>query len=374
MAKEAPSKTGSPERLHSLDALRGFDMFWIIGGGAFFAALAEATEWGWLDGFAQQVHHHSKWSGLRFYDLVFPLFMFISGVAIPYATAAKRKKGATRFGLLWKAFRRMVLLVLFGIVYNGALQNGFHDARMASVLGQIGIAYFLASAIVVNTDSIRPRLYGLAGILGTVAILQLLVPAPGFGAGNLTPDGSINAWIDQRFLPGKILYGSYDPEGILCILSATSVTLAGALAGMLLRNPTPSPTRKTLFLLGGGAGLVAVAAALSPFYPIIKKIWTVPYDLAVAGLSALLLALFYFAVDVLGWRKGAFFFKVIGLNSITIYLGSRIIDFHHASGFLLGWLAKPAGDWGEAIILAGVLVLEWLFLLHLHRHKIFLRV
>lgn len=349
-------------------------MFWIIGGDELFAAIASATGWGWLHGFAPQVSEHSAWSGLRFYDLIFPLFMFISGVAIPYAIISKRENGESRARLLWKAFRRMALLVIFGIIYNGALQDGFHDARLAGVLAQIGIAYFLAAAIVINTNSIRPRLYWLAGILGCISILQLLVPVPGFGAGNLTPDGSINAWIDQHFLPGKLIYGTYDPEGILCILSATSVTLMGTLAGNLLRRTDRSANQKTATLLLSGAGLVAVALALSPFYPIIKKIWTVPYDLAVAGLSALLLALFYFVIDARGWRKGTLFFKVIGLNSITIYLGTRIIDFHYSSEFLLGWLAKPAGDYGETILLAGMIALEWLLLHHLYRRKIFLRV
>ncbi len=367
-------KDSSPERLHSLDVLRGFDMFWIIGGDALFAAAASATGWGWLHGFAQQVSHHSEWSGLRFYDLIFPLFMFISGVAIPYAIVSKREKGESRPRLLWKAFRRMVLLVLFGIVYNGALQNGFEDMRVASVLAQIGIAYFFASAMVINTESIRPRLFWLAGILGTIAILQLLVPVPGAGAGNLTPDGSINAWIDQHFLPGKFYGKVYDPEGILCIISATTVTLTGTLAGSLLRKTDLSGSRKTAILLLSGTGLAVAALALSPFYPIIKKIWTVPFDLAVAGLSALLLALFYFIIDVKDWRKGSLFFKVIGLNSITIYMGTRIIDFYYSSEFLLGWLSKPAGNFGEIIIEAGVLALEWLFLYHLYRHKIFLRV
>ena len=374
MVKDSLAKTEPQERLHSLDVLRGFDMFWIIGGGALVAALAEATSWGWASELAQQVHHHVEWSGLHFYDLIFPLFMFISGVAIPYSIASKREKGASQAKLAWKAFRRMVLLVVFGTIYNGALQHGFAGMRAASVLGQIGISYFFAAMAFIFTDSLRPRLFGLAGILGGIAILQLLVPVPGFGAGNLTPDGSINAWIDQLFLPGKLYFETYDPEGVLCIVSATSVTMMGALAGMLLRNTELSPNQKTIRLLIGGAGLAAVALALSPAYPVIKKIWTVPYNLLAAGLSALLLALFYFVIDVKRWRNGTLFFKVIGLNSITIYLGSRLIDFSYPSKFLLGWLATPAGDFGEMILVAGVIVLEWLCLYHLYKNKIFLRV
>jgi len=374
MVKDSLAKSEPQERLHSLDVLRGFDMFWIIGGGAFLIAASKAVDWGWLHLLAQQMGHHVEWSGLRFHDLIFPLFMFISGVAIPYAIASKHGKGASRVQLIWKAFRRMLLLVVFGIIYNGALQNGFANMRIASVLGQIGIAYFFAALVFIFTSSLRPRIFWLAGILVVIAILQLLAPVPGFGAGNLTPDGSINAWIDQHFLPGKLIYGTYDPEGVLCIVSATSVTLLGALAGMLLRNPELSPNQKTTRLLIGGVGLVAVALALSPAYPVIKKIWTVPYNLLAAGLSTLLLSLFYFVIDVKEWRRGSFFFKVIGLNSITIYLGSRLIDFSYPSKFLLGWLATPAGDFGGMILVAGVIVLEWLCLYHLYKNKIFLRV
>jgi predicted acyltransferase len=361
------------ERLYSLDILRGFDMFWIIGGGAFIGALAKATEWGWLEVLDLQTHHVA-WNGFRFWDLIFPLFMFISGVAIPFAITSKLEKGVSTSELFRKVLRRMLLLVVFGLVYNGVLKNGFPDMRAASVLAQIGISYFFASLIVIYTSSVKPRIFWLSGILGGIATLQLLVPVAGFGAGVFTPEGSINAWIDQHFLPGKLLYGTYDPEGVLCIISATSVTLMGSLAGNILRNKRYSPDRKALVLCLSGLGLVLVALALSPFYPIIKKIWTVPFNLLTAGLSLLLLSLFYFIMDVKGWRNGTFFFRVIGLNSITIYLGGRIIDFYHTSGFLLGWIAKPAGDYGEAIIIAGMICAEWLFLYYLYKKKIFLRV
>ena len=366
-------KTGSKERLHSLDALRGFDMFWIIGGGTLLGTLAKATGWSWVHVLAEQMHH-VEWNGFRSFDLIFPLFMFISGVAIPYAITSKREKGVEKPELIKKVFRRMLLLVAFGLVYNGVLKNGFPGMRAASVLAQIGISYFFASLIVVHTSSVKPRIFWLIGILGSITILQLLVPVPGFGAGVITPEGSINAWIDQHFLPGRLLYGTYDPEGILCIISATSVTLMGAIAGNILRNKNFSAGKKVAVLLLSGLGLVLLALALSPVYPVIKKIWTVPFNMLTAGISLLLLALFYFIMDVKGWRKGTFFFRVIGLNSITIYLGGRVIDFNHTSEFLLGWLAKPAGGFGPVIIITGMIMAEWLFLYYLYKNRIFLRV
>ncbi len=361
------------ERLHSLDSLRGFDMFWIIGGGALLGALAKATGWSWVHVLAEQMHH-AEWNGFRSFDLIFPLFMFISGVAIPYAITSKREKGVEKPELFKKVFRRMLLLLAFGLVYNGVLKDGFPGMRVASVLAQIGISYFFASLIVLHTSSVKPRIFWLIGILGGICILQLLVPVPGFGAGVITPEGSINAWIDQHFLPGRLLYGTYDPEGILCIISATSVTLMGTLAGNILRSKTFSPDKKDAILLFSGLGLILLALALSPVYPVIKKIWTVPFNMLTAGISLLLLSLFYFIMDVKGWRKGTFFFRVIGLNSITIYLGGRIIDFNHTSEFLLGWLSKPAGGFGPVVIITGMIIAEWLFLYYLYKNKIFLRV
>jgi predicted acyltransferase len=344
-----------------------------MGGGWFFVHLAKVTGWGWAELIAEQ-QHHVEWAGFRFEDLIFPLFMFISGVAIPFAIKGKVERGVEKRTLFKKIFRRMVLLVVFGLVYNNVLRDGFSDIRVASVLAQIGIAYFFAAIIVLYTNSVKIRIYWLGGILAAIALLQFVVPVSGFGAGVLTPEGSINAWIDQHLLPGKLIYGTYDPEGLLCIVSATSVTLMGSLAGNILRNNNLSPDRKTIFLAVSGAGLVIVALLLSPVYPIIKKIWTVPFNLLAAGISFLLLSLFYYIVDVKGYRKWTFFFRIIGLNSITIYLGAKIIDFRHTSEFLLGWIANPMEDYGFPFIIAGVLAIKWIFLYFLYKRSIFLRV
>jgi len=361
------------ERLFSLDTLRGFDMLWIIGGGSLISALAKATEWSWVEALEKQMHH-VPWEGFHFEDLIFPLFMFISGVAIPFALTSKLEKGVEKSVLLKKVFKRMVLLIIFGLIYNGVLKNGFSDARYLSVLSQIGIGYFFASVIVINTKTIKTRIFWLFGIMAGITILQLFTPVPGFGAGVITPEGSINAWIDQQFLPGRLIYGTYDPEGILSIVSATAITLFGSFAGFILRNKTSTQQKKTGLLVGIGIPLILLALLLSPVYPIIKNIWTVTFNMLTAGISFLLIALFYFIIDVKKWRGWTFFFRVIGLNSITIYLGARIIDFWHASEFTLGFLANATDDYGQAILAIGVIALEWLFLYYLYKNKIFLRV
>ena len=373
--KTKKSETKQPERLQSLDVLRGFDMLWIIGGGSLIVALAETLKWGWLDVIAEQMEH-VPWAGFHFEDLIFPLFMFISGVAIPYAITAKVEQGANRKQLFYRIVKRGLLLVVFGIVYNGALKNGFATMRVASVLGQIGLGYLFAATIVLYTKSFNTRLAWLIGILAGIAILQLVVPVPGYGAGVLDQLGGINAWLDRMLLPGRLHGKTFDPEGLLCIVSAITVTLMGSFAGSILRDGEPASKRKAAILALTGAVLVSVALILSPFYPIIKAAWTVPFNLLTSGISFMLLSLFYFSIDVKGWTKGIFsykilFFKVIGMNSITIYLGSAIIDFRKASMFFTGCLAEPLGGW---IVILGAIVLEWLVLYYLYQKKIFLRV
>jgi predicted acyltransferase len=369
METAAPAKA----RLFSLDALRGFDMFWIIGGDAFFRSLAEITGWGWARAWAAQLEH-VEWAGFHFYDLIFPLFMVVSGVAIPFSLLAKAETAADRRPIYRKLLKRALLLVLLGFLYNHLTDLQFATQRYASVLGQIGLAYLFAALILLNVRGLGGRLAALAGILAGTAAVQLLVPVPGIGAGILTPEGTINGWVDRLLLPGRLYDKVFDPEGILCILSATSVTMIGGLAGLALRSGKLSAYRKTLVLAASGVGLATLGYVLGGWYPIIKKAWTATFDLYAAGLSLVLLALFYLVVDVWGLRKWSFFFRVIGLNSITIYLGTRMIDFGFTSRFWFGGLARLAGPAGVLVLGAGVIAVEWLVLYFLYKKKVFLRV
>lgn len=370
---DGKTSAGPTGRIASLDALRGFDMFWIIGGDAFFRTLAEVTHWGWARGWAAQLEH-VEWAGFHFYDLIFPLFMFISGVAIPFSLLAKAEKAGDKRPIYLKLVKRALLLVFLGFIYNHLTDLQFATQRYASVLGQIGLAYLFAALIMMNVRTLRGRLAALAGILAGYAAVQLLIPVPGIGAGVLTPEGSINGWVDRLLLPGRLYDKIFDPEGILCILSATSVTLMGGLAGLVLKSDRHPAYRKAIILAASGMGLTVVGYVLSGWYPIIKKAWTATFDIYAAGLSFILLALFYLVVDVWRLRKWTFFFRVIGMNSITIYLGTRMIDFDYTSKFWFGGLAGLAGSAGPLVLLAGTIAVEWLVLYFLYKKSIFLRV
>lgn len=362
-----PAKAG---RLLSLDALRGFDMFWITGGSALAIFIAKTTGFEWLE----SQMHHVKWEGFHFYDLIFPLFMFVAGVAIPYALVSKLEKNFPKEKLTAKVFKRMVILVVLGIIYNGALRGDLTNIRFASVLGQIGLAYFFASLIVIYTSSFKSRLYWLAGLLLGYAFIQLFIPVPGFGAGVLTPEGCINGYIDRMVLPGRLHGGVFDPEGLLCIVSATGITLMGSVAGHFLREQNRTEWQKIALLSSIGATLIIVALIIHPFYPIIKSCWTTTFNLLAGGISFLLMALFYLIIDVLRWQKWAFYFRIIGMNSIFVYLFTHFVDVGRLSGFLFGWAPTLLGTAGELISILGFLAVVWAVLYYMYKKEIFLKV
>lgn len=383
MDKIKPAKVPARERLYSIDALRGFDMFWIVGGAVLVRGLANDTGAGWLNSLAMQFRH-VPWDGFRFYDLIFPLFMFIAGAVIPFSLLTKLEKGVPATQIMMKTFRRVAILIALGIVYNGVLRNGFSDARYVSILGQIGIAYFFTVLIVIFSDSQRKWLLWLGGIIGGVAFIQLFVPVPGIGAGVLTPEGHINGYIDRMLLPGRLAYGPggmqpghgiYDALGILSTVSSIGITLMGVFAGVLIRKNTIPGLRKALMLAGTGSLLIIAALIISPFYPVIKNAWTSTFTLLTGGISFMLVALFYLVIDVWGWRKWTLFFRVIGMNPIFIYLLYRLVNVGHTSEWLFGWLIHGFGDdplqtvWALASIL-----LIWGLLHFMYKNKIFIKI
>lgn len=377
--QSVPIKT----RLLSLDVLRGFDMFWIAGGSGLISVLAKLTGAGWLVALSGQMEHVT-WEGFHLYDLIFPLFMFIAGIAIPLSVKTKLLKNVSQKELILIAFKRMIILIVLGFLFNGVFRNGFENARYASVLGQIGIAYFFTSLIVIFSKSFKTTMFWLAGILFGVAFLQLFVPVPGIGAGILTPEGCMNGYLDRLLLPGRLAYNSdgltttgmgiFDALGLLCIVSAIGITMMGTIAGNILQDKRYSDYKKTGMLVFIGVTLIVVALSLSPFYPIIKKCWTTSYNLLAGGISFILIALFYLVIDVWRYQKWSFYFKVIGMNSIFIYLVNGIVPVKTIIDFFIGWLILPMGAAGGLVSAIGFLAGEWLLLYFMYKKNIFVKV
>jgi predicted acyltransferase len=372
-----PAKTSQPssERLLSLDALRGFDMFWIVGGReVVFAILTVLAAKHWLvsetvPGWFKKFMEHPDWNGFSAYDLIFPLFIFMAGVSMPFSFAKHVARGESRGQLYWKITRRAVLLVLLGLICQGLLKFDFANLRCASVLGRIGLAYFFAALISFHTST-RGRVAWIVVILLGYWAAMMLIPVPGFGAGNLQPGQTLADWIDRRFLPGKLYKIVRDPEGILSTIPAIATCLLGVLAGQWLRESRRSGLVRAAALLIAGAVCLLLGGLWSQSFPLNKNLWTSSFVLWAGGWSLLLLGLFYLVIDVWGWKKWAFFFAVIGVNAITIYVGHDFIDFP-----AVGQLIFSREPIYKALLLPSATVAtEWLFLYVLYRSRIFLRL
>ena len=365
------------ERLLSLDALRGFDMLWIAGGEYLIVTLAALTGWPFLQWAAGQMEH-VVWEGFRFYDMIFPLFLFIAGVSMPFSILKRKQRGESMRTIYLHLFKRLFLLILLGLIYQGILRFNFEEQRYASVLARIGIAWFLAAVIVLNT-SVKGQIYWFVGILLVYWAAMKLIPVPGFGAGVLTPEGNLGAFIDQKLLPGSFCCYTYgDNEGIISTFPAICTALMGAFTGHFLasKNNKMSGLKKALIILAAGIISLAIGKLWSLNFPIIKNLWTSTFVLFAGGWSLILLAVFYLVIDVWGFKKWTFPFVVIGLNSITIYmLNSGIIDFEQMGKYFFGGLASLFSEPAQPVILvSGAILCMWTFLYILYKNKIFLKV
>ena len=183
--------------------------------------------------------HHVEWDGFVFYDLIFPLFLFVAGVAMPFSLTGRLERGDDKRALIFHVVRRGLLLVALGIVYNnGLFRVSAEQMRYPSVLGRIGLAYMFAALIVLNTRRRAQVAWFVSLLLGYWAAMTL-IPVPGHGAGQLTVDGSLAGYLDRLLIPGRLHLGVHDPEGLLSTIPAISTALLGAFAGHLLRSRHP---------------------------------------------------------------------------------------------------------------------------------------
>ena len=372
----APQTTTS-RRLLSLDALRGFDMVFIMGGAALLAALAQWLPCPFTEELARQMDH-VEWHGLQHPDTIFPLFLFIAGISFPFSLAKQQQDGRSSAATHWKVVRRGLTLVALGIIYNGLLSHwNLADARYASVLGRIGLAWMFAALIFLHTDWRRRALSAAVLLVGYWLLLRF-VPAPdGGGADVYSAQGSLTGYIDRLLLPGTIYYGNLDPEGILGTVPAIATALLGMLTGewVRLERPGLTPSKKAAGMAVAAVALLAAGLLWSLDFPINKKLWTSSFVLVEAAYSLLLFALFYYVIDVRGHRRWTFFFTVIGLNSITIYLAQKFIDFHFTADKLFGGLIRLLPETSQPFFAAAAYIAVcWTFLYILYRQRIFLKV
>jgi predicted acyltransferase len=392
------------QRLQSLDALRGFDMFWIICGEGIFHGIASVikekyslqqsnVDWqitinmnvGPIERIFLSISnqlHHSVWNGFTFYDLIFPLFIFIAGISMPFSFNRRLDqsldKKATKKRIYRSLIKRTLILILLGMVVNGALKfNGYENTRFASVLGRIALSCFFAAIILLNFK-LREQIIIFFVLLFGYWAAMMLIPVPGHGAGILTPEGNLAAYVDQVMLPGKLHRGAYDPEGLLSNIPAIGSAMLGIFTGQFLFHLPKEKrnSRTALLLFSSGIILIAAGWLWGLAFPINKNLWTSSYVLYAGGWSLLLFAMFYWIIDIAGYKKWSLPFVWIGTNSILIYMAAHgVVNFEYTSNFLFGGLINHVNEaWHPALLWTGVLIIQLAALYFLYKKKWFLKL
>jgi len=400
-------ETPAGGRLVSLDALRGFDMFWIVGAGALVSALGKVHDNGVTRFLVAQLSH-VQWVGFHFEDLIFPLFVFISGVSLVFSmdgvvARQGRLKGAVRL------LRRCVALFLLGIFYYGGLTNPWPEIRLLGVLQYFGLACFFGGLTYLALRRARPIAAACAALLlahwalmawvpfpdvrldekslaktvaqvGSTAPEKVLRSAAGRVRGPYEEGYTLSNYIDYRFLPGKKVNGAYENQPLLGVFGVVGACLLGVLAGLWLRRVDVTDARKVAGLLATGAAVVALGLLVSLKVPVVKKLWSPSFVLVAAGASAVLLGAFYWVVEIGKRRRWCQPFVWIGMNSIAVYLAHNIVNFAALAERLAGGdlqrcldahVAKGFGGVWLAVVELG---LTFLFARFLYVRKIFIRL
>jgi predicted acyltransferase len=409
MNTDSPSTPAPSPRLMSLDALRGFDMFWIMGGDALAATLHKVGKDRVTEGIATQLEH-VEWAGFHFYDLIFPLFVFIVGVSLVFSLRRTIEREG-RAAALKRVFWRTLLLFVVGLFYSGGFASRWPDIRLLGVLNRIALCYGFTGLIFccVGWRGMAVICVGLlAGYWALMTFVsfpdlrrvndagELLSPAMNITnaantaelnwattnrvRGVLEPGLNLANYIDQRLLPGKKWDKTWDPEGLLSTLPAIATCLLGVFAGLWLQNQSAGDRRKVAWLLAAGALTAGAGFAWGIQFPVVKKIWTSSFVLVAGGFSAMLLGLFHWVVEVRQWRRWCQPFVWYGMNPITVYLADNIIGFRKVATRLLGgevqaWLnGHVAAGCGDLFLALGEVGIGLCLVWWLYRRKIFLRL
>ncbi|MGB0992357.1 MAG: acyltransferase family protein [Akkermansiaceae bacterium] len=363
------------ERLASLDALRGFDMFWIIGGAGMVVALAKVLGFPqeFVEGLAKQMTH-VKWDGFRFFDLIFPLFVFMTGLSVPYSILSKYDKGVSTLRLQLGIIKRSTILILLGLSFS-VFKFQPEVIRLYTVLWLIGMSYLIGASITLHVESWKRRLVVFFVVLLAYHLAMFYLPFPGKEAG-ITPENNLAAWVDRNFIQTNLYRGVYDPEGSIRVITGGMLCMLGGLVGERVRWFGNANIRCSGELAGAGLTCLLLGWIWSFAFPMIKDLWSPSFVLWAAGLSLLLMCLFYTVIDVWKQRWIGWVFLPIGMNAIVIYVSQWYVPWHGIRDFFFRGYAKTLSEPAQQnlVMFGGLVMVQWLILFWLYRRKIFIRV
>ena len=371
------------KRLESLDALRGFDLFFLVALGPLAHSLARAADVGWLND-CMWAFDHVQWEGFSPWDLIMPLFLFMSGASMPFALS--RFKGVSDKKTLFRRLgKRILLLWIFGMMCQGNLL-GFDPDRIylySNTLQSIAAGYLITAVLFLYTSRRTQIGVAVALLLVYWAAMQFITVGS-YGGGNYTPEGNLAEWIDRtvlgRFRDGaKVVDGEvvfapwYHYTWILSTLNFGVTVLTGLFAGYIAKDKT-SDIHKLKWYFGAGAAMVAAGWFWGLQMPVIKTIWTSSMVLVSSGYCFLLMGLFYYLIDYKGYKKNITWLKVYGMNSIVAYMLANVINFSCLGQSLFYGLEQYLGNYYSFLIsLSNVLVI-YVILWLLYKRNIFLKV
>ncbi len=364
-----PIPTVRPPRLASLDAFRGFTivgMLWVNNLGA-----------------TSSVPHqfgHAAWGAFpTFCDMIFPWFLLIVGVALPFAKASRLKRGVSRPRYYLGAFRRMAMLMMLGWLINSS--GAKRISIGLDVLQLIGLAYLTAALF--DDFPRRVRIAIIAGLFLWHWTLLRFIPIPGMGAGVFEHDRNAITYINSHLEP-------YHIRGFFSTFPTAALVMIGAFVGDMLRNPDMAPSRKSLRVAALGAVMIVIGLIWHLDLPMNKTVWTPPYLLFAGGIGCVILALFHQVIDVAGLRRWAFPLVVFGMNAITVYVLSILVRLHvflewnttlsdgtdvNLWTASLRWFESSLGvPTGGMVMIALYIAAWWLVMYWMYRRNIFWRV
>jgi predicted acyltransferase len=352
-----------PSRVMSIDAVRGFDMFWIIGGWYIFNGLHTALN-NPTTAFLKNQLTHVEWEGFVFEDLIID-------------------RGDSKRKLYIHVVLRSVILFVLGMIAQGNLLDlDLSKLKIYCNTLQAIAAGYLISAIIILNMRVRWQVVTTVLLLLLFWALMMLVPFPDRVADRLDQDANLAAFID------RVILCPFDDglnyTWILSSMTFACTVMLGAMAGHLLRTEISGPRKvRILFFLGigtlvlgalWGGWFFGIGKFYAGLFPIIKRLWTSSFVLFSAGLSYLLLAVFYLVIDVWGFKKWAYGFVVIGTNAIFVYMLTHLINFRSIASVFVGGLDQFVGPWKDLIHAVAGFAIVWLILFWMYRKKTFIKV
>ena len=379
-------KKESNQRLESLDILRGFDLFCLVILAPFLWSLYAAVDSDLFSSFVRSCFVHEAWEGFSPWDMVMPLFMFMSGITIPFALSKYRQnKTADKWSVYKRIFKRFILLWILGMICQGGLLSLNIDTiyLFTNTLQAIAVGYLVSAILFINCSLRTQIIFAIVSLLVYWGLMEF-VSIGGYGGGDYSQTGNLAEWVDRTVLgrfrdgahmgsDGVVFYEGYYYTWILSSINFVVMVLSGSFAGQILKAKN-SAQKKSVLLLSIGAALILTGNIVGIWIPINKPIFSSSMTLLASGYSFILMAVFYYVVDVRGCGKYLNWLKIFGMNSILAYVLSCVVNFSCIVTQIFGGTEQYLGEFYSAFIAVGNLTILFIILYILYKKKLFLRV